>query len=538
MLGKSVELTTIGLAAIHPDCAINCANASFCQMFALPSPAQVRGCLLLEHIANHFQARTYSLEKALQNADAALFEFQLEPYTEPLIIHVAKLGRGPRLLVVDRVQKTSVNFVYSRPLSYVDSLTGIGNRLLVEEVIASWEPSQAEFVDMALIMIDLDRFKEVNNTLGHGAGDTLLKLVAKRIASAARSDDPVVRLGGDQFVVLQTIGNQPMGAESVARRIMELLSRPFLVDGEQVNISANIGIALLNHGTTDKRDLIKHAELALHEAKAHGRSTIRFFEPLLAQKLLQRRQFETDLRRALGLKEFTLVYQPQVRMSDGKLIGFEALIRWYNASRGLVSPLDFIAVAEDIGEIHAIGAWVLNTACKALASLEGDFIVAVNVSPVQFEDDHIIDIVREALTQSALPAERLELEITEGVLIKDPESALKRLGAIKALGVGIAMDDFGTGYSSLSSLHSFPFSKIKIDQSFIRGEHRHKSHALVKAIVSLGKNLAMTTLAEGVETEEQYNELVSEGCIEAQGFWISKPLPLPDVSRFMGLCYL
>jgi diguanylate cyclase (GGDEF)-like protein len=326
--------------------------------------------------------------------------------------------------------------------------------MLLDEIIGSWQAKGPEALSLAVIMIDLDRFKQVNDTLGHGAGDTLLKLVAKRITSAARSDDPIIRLGGDEFVILHAIGLQSSGAESIAKRIVELISRPFLIDGQQVNIGASVGIAVLNYGTDDKVDLLKHADLALYEAKASGRGNYKFFEPVLAQRALDRRKFEIDLRRALYLKEFALVYQPQVQMTGRVLLGFEALIRWHSPTRGLVSPAEFIPLAEKIGEINAIGEWVMRTACKEAVTWERDFTVSVNVSPIQFETDRIVDIVRDALASTGLSPERLEIEITESVLMKDAGLALKRLWAIKALGVGIAMDDFGTGYSSLSYLNS------------------------------------------------------------------------------------
>lgn len=406
--------------------------------------------------------------------------------------------------------------------------------MLLNDQIANWQPSGPESLSLAVIMIDLDRFKKINDTLGHGAGDTLLKLVAKRILSATRDNDTVIRMEGDEFVVLHTIGFQPIGAISVAKRIVELMSRSFLIEGQQTNIGASVGIAALNHGTDNIADLLKHADLALYAAKAAGRGIVKFFEPALAQRAMDRRNLEIDLSRALGLKEFVLMYQPQVNMADGTLQGFEALIRWHNPKRGLVSPADFIPLAEQTGEINAIGEWTLRTACKEAMSWDGNFSVAVNVSPIQFENESIVDIVRNALIATGLAPERLELEITEGVMMKDYETAQKHLWAIKKMGVGIAMDDFGTGYSSLSYLNSFPFSKIKIDQSFVRGESSPKSRALVQAIISLGASLKMTTIAEGVETKEQFDELAAGGCQSAQGYLISRPIATPAIAGFIS----
>jgi diguanylate cyclase (GGDEF)-like protein len=534
MLEESLQLSTIGFAALDKDGSIAYANSAFCKMFAFTSSEAAMGSSLVEHVGSRFYSAHAGLYQTLNSPDAASVELRLERDGEALNLHIAGVSTGLRMLVVDRLMKTAINSAYPNTISNCDALTGLGNRLMLEKVISSWQPSGPNALSLAVIMIDLDCFKRVNDTLGHGAGDTLLKLVAKRLKSVARIDDLVVRMGGDEFVILHTIGLQPIGAESVGKRVVELINRPFIVDGQQVNIGASVGIAALNHGTDDANDLMKHADLALYEAKAAGRGIVRFFEPALAQRAIERRQLEIDLRRALGLKEFMLMYQPQVNMADGSLQGFEALVRWQNPSRGLVSPADFIPLAEETGEIHAIGEWVLRTACKEAMSWDGDFTVAVNVSPIQFESDQIIDIVRDTLASTGLPPERLELEITEGVLMKDTDSALKYLWTLKSLGVGIAMDDFGTGYSSLSYLNSFPFSKIKIDQSFVRVENTPKSRALVQAIISLGASLNMKTIAEGVETEAQFDELAAGGCMEAQGYLISRPISPKAITDFIN----
>jgi len=351
---------------------------------------------------------------------------------------------------------------------------------------------------------------------------------------AARADDTIVRWGGDEFIILHTLGEQPSGAEGVAQRIVEMLSRPFLIDGQQINIGASVGIAILHQGTDKLEDLMRHADLALYDAKGAGRGTYRFFNPLLEKNAMERRELEISLRRALSLKEFTLAYQPQVRMPEGKLTGFEALIRWHNETRGLIPPVDFIPLAEETGEIMAIGEWVLRTACAEATKWPNELSVAVNVSPVQFKSDRFVDSVCSALSFSGLDPTRLEIEITEGVLINNSEKALSHLCAIQDMGVSIAMDDFGTGFSSLSYLNSFPFSKIKIDQAFVRGKQTDKSRALVDAIISLGASLGMKTLAEGVETPEQFEQLAEGGCMGAQGFLISKPMPAEEINEFMA----
>ena len=534
VLEECLALSTIGFAAVNNDGVIAYANSVFCKMLAIKGPEAAVGCSLLDHVGERFQSSVAGLIQVLNSPEAANIELRLDRDAEALSLHIASVGLGLRMLVADRLLKPAINTAFPNSISYGDPLTGLGNRLLLDQEISNWRPREPEAVSLAVIMINLDRFKQINDFLGHESGDRLLKLAAMRIKSAARSHDLVIRVAGDQFVVLHSIGLQPVGAESVAKRIVEVISRPFLIDGQQVNIGASIGIAALNHGTNKTIDLLKHAELALYEAKAAGFGSVKIFDPALVQLATERYQLEIDLRRALVLKEFTLVYQPQVKISNGALQGFEALIRWHHPTRGMVSPANFIPLAEETGEIHAIGEWTLRTACKEALNWDGDYTVSVNVSPIQFENEKLIDIVRNTLATTGLPPSRLELEITEGVLMKNPEHAQKILWAIKSMGVGIAMDDFGTGYSSLSYLNSFPFSKLKIDQSFVRVENSAKSRALVQAIIKLGENLDMKTIAEGVETEEQFNELALSGCMEVQGYLISRPIAAKAIAEFIS----
>ena len=534
MLENTAQSSSIGFAVITADGIINYANPAFYEMFLISTFESNAKCLLVEQPTIRFNSNIADLKRALNCPDQASVQLNVDLDLAPLTLDIAALSAGTRMLVAKRRQRSQLDSESPTPSHYLDPLTGLGNRALLDETLANWRPGNSETLSLAVLMVDLDRFKKVNDTLGHSAGDTLLKFVAKRILSATRDNDTVVRMGGDEFVVLHNIGLQPMSAESIAKRIVELMGRPFLINGQQVNIGASVGIAALNHGTDTIADLLRHADLALYKAKAAGRGAVRFFEPEFALQAMAKYNLEIDLRRALGLKEFILMYQPQVNLTDGNLQGFEALISWHNPARGLVSSLDFIPLAEEIGEIHAIGEWILRTACKDAMSWDGNFSVAVNVSPIQFENGRIVDIVSNVLTSTRLPPDRLELEITEGVLMNDFNNALKQLWALKSLGVRIAMDDFGTGYSSLSYLNSFPFSKIKIDQSFVRGESSPKSRALVQAIISLGETLNMTTIAEGVETQEQYNRLTVSGCLAAQGALISDPIPPKAIGEFIS----
>ncbi|MGC5799491.1 EAL domain-containing protein [Sphingomonas sp. NFX23] len=351
-----------------------------------------------------------------------------------------------------------------------DDLTGLALRNTFMATLERALPGTVEGGEpVALLCLDLDRFKMVNDTLGHGIGDQLLKKVADRLRKASRKDDLVARLGGDEFVILQRGIRSPRDAEFLAERLVDLIGRTYVLGGHTVNIGISIGVAL-GSGSMQPRDVLRNADLALYEAKRAGRGRYRFFEHGMDRLLHERRELEIDLRRALALKQFELHYQPFFDLSTDTVMGFEALLRWQHPVRGNVPPLDFIAVAEENGLIVKIGEWVLLTACMEAAAWPGDLVVAVNVSPLQFKADTLLASVSLALERSGLNPERLEVEITEGALLADTDNVLTTLHALRALGVKISMDDFGTGYSSLSYLQKFPFNKIKIDRSFVAGD--------------------------------------------------------------------
>ncbi len=529
-LARSLATSSIGLAVVDTGQRVVHVNPAFATIIGSPCPTPTDA--LPAWVAQASPAAAEMLERMLASPDAASRELNT-PDQGTITLHVAALDGATRLVIAEDHSRHAFTGQPGAP-AHCDPLTGLGNRGMLATAVQQWRPSQNEHATLALIMVDLDRFKLVNDTLGHATGDALLKLVAKRLKSATREGDTLIRFGGDEFVILPASGLQPEGATSVGERVVELMSRPFLVDGHQVNIGASVGISLSEATTSDSAQLLQRADLALCEAKAAGRGTVRFFEPHLARQALERRQMELDLRRALGLKAFSLHYQPQVSLGGGRITGFEALIRWNSAERGLISPAEFIPLAEEIGEIHAIGEWVIREACKQAASWPGPLSVAVNVSPIQFERDGIVDVVRTALEVSGLAPERLDLEITEGVLMNNTDAVMRSLRAIRDLGVGIAMDDFGTGYSSLSHLNSFPFSKLKIDQSFVRNQHSHKSKALIDAIIALSTSLGLTTVAEGIETQTQYDALAQSGCASAQGYLIGRPMPSDQVAPYLA----
>ena len=405
-----------------------------------------------------------------------------------------------------------------------DGLTGLFDRssLRVRLDAALAQPGRTNW---ALLCLDLDRFKAVNDTLGHPVGDSLLCKVADRLRRVTRACDVVARLGGDEFAVLQAEAPEPRAAEVLAGRLVDLIGRTYIVDGHTVNVGVSVGVARLGTEGEDGDTALRNADLALYQAKSDGRGLFRVFDPSMDARHQARRSLELDLRRALALKQFELAYQPQVHAADGQICGFEALIRWRHPTRGMVSPGDFIPLAEEIGLMPAIGEWVLRTACKEAAGWPIPVSVAVNLSPLQFRSPKLAETVINALRYAGLPASRLELEITEGSLLDNTDTVVSVLGRLSELGVRTSMDDFGTGYSSLSYLQKFRFDKIKIDQSFVRqvGE-RADSTAIVRAVAALGASLGMKTTAEGVETKEQLAQICSEGCTEIQGYLTGRPM--------------
>ncbi len=422
-------------------------------------------------------------------------------------------------------------------IAHHDALTGLPNRVLfgkgVETFVARAREGDGQGHGFAMLCLDLDRFKEVNDTLGHQAGDALLCEVSRRLQNSLRKTDLLARLGGDEFAIVAACNERHQDIGHLAERLVRVLSVPFEIKGQTVIVGTSIGIALAPDDGLDGDTLLRSADLALYRAKAEGRGRCLFFRPEMNAQSQLRRKLELDLRRALAHDEFELFYQPIVDIRSLRVSGFEALLRWRDPERGLISPDKFIPLAEEIGLIVPIGEWVLGQACREAASWPGGKI-AVNLSPAQFASRSLVDAVAGALRRSGLSAARLELEITETVMLQDTEETLATLHRLKSLGVRIAMDDFGTGYSSLSYLQRFPFDKVKIDRCFIQqlGVSR-QSEPIVRAVVSLCVGLDMVTTAEGVETEEQLSRLAEAGCQEAQGYLFSKPRPAAEIAEII-----
>ncbi|MEX2744281.1 putative bifunctional diguanylate cyclase/phosphodiesterase [Rhizobium mongolense] len=415
-----------------------------------------------------------------------------------------------------------------------DPLTGLPNRTLLREKLEKELALGNGGKRSALLCLDLDHFKHANDTLGHAVGDLLLKAVTDRLKTCLGEGDSIARLGGDEFVVFQEEVQTKERAAALAQRLVNAIGETFIVEGQPIQIGVSIGIAIAPDDGDTADGVLKNADTALYKAKTGGRGTYCFFEPAMDAGIQKRRKLDADLRQAIAGGQFEIYYQPQVNAGTEEVVGFEALLRWHHPERGLVSPDEFIPLAEETGLIVPLGEWVLRQACKDAANWPGHVRVAVNLSPVQFRSPSLTHTVISALADSGLSAFQLELEITESVLLTDSETALATLHHIKGLGVRIAMDDFGTGYSSLSYLRLFPFDKIKIDQSFIRelGDSKDCA-AIVKAVVDLGSSLGITTTAEGVETTNQLDQVREHGCTEIQGYFFGKPLPFSHVEKLL-----
>ncbi len=437
-----------------------------------------------------------------------------------------ELGTIVKSLAIFRANASQIAF-----LAHHDPLTRLPNRILFQERVQQALAQLDRGVEFAVLCLDLDRFKIVNDTLGHPVGDGLLRQVGERLQACVREGDTVARLGGDEFAIILLKVGGPSEVDHLAARIIEVVGSCYEIDGHRIDIGTSIGIALAPADGSASYELLKNADTALYEAKANGRGTSCFYESSMNVTLQSQRALEVGMRRALLQEEFQLYYQPLVDARSHRICGFEALIRWLDPEHGLILPDAFLPVAESSGLIEVIGQWVLRRACLDAAAWPEDIKIAVNLSPSQFKDKSLVGHVRAALAVSHLPAHRLELEITESVLLQDSSLILTILSEIKAMGVQISMDDFGTGYSSLSYLRSFPFDKVKIDRSFVKDlPHDKNSVAIVRAIVGLSATLGMSITAEGVETSEQAAQLAVEECTQLQGYLFSRPIPLSGVA--------
>ncbi|MBU6497563.1 MAG: EAL domain-containing protein [Rhodospirillales bacterium] len=454
-----------------------------------------------------------------------------------LEVHRNPIASGGSVLTYTDVTDRKLAEARIRHLAEHDSLTGLPNRLLLNEhLTAAVDQAARNGTAFALLCLDLDGFKNVNDTLGHDAGDLLLVRFAQWLRMVVRPTDLIARIGGDEFVILQIGEDQPDAARHLAQRVLDTSAEPMNVDGYRINMATSIGVATYPKDGLDGRTLMRNADTALYRAKADGRGVLRLFETWMDSFLQERRSLEQDMRQALEAGRIEVFMQPQFACDSLEVCGFEALVRWNDPTRGFVPPSVFIPVAEECGLIVPLGRAVLERACSLAATWQSEAHVAVNVSPMQFRDDALPNLVAEVLRRTGLPSHRLEIEVTEGVLISNEQQALATLRALKAQGVRIALDDFGTGYSSLSYLRRFPFDKIKIDKAFVQAQQTDAgTQAIMEAVLAMSSRLDLDVTAEGVETEQQLAMLQRQGCTEVQGFLLARPMPASDVPDFLEL---
>jgi diguanylate cyclase (GGDEF)-like protein len=488
--------------------------------------AKVEGedvALALELGANDYITKPVDFRVAAARVQSQLARLKAE---RCLVHNLEKLEHLNRQLE-DEIAERRQSEALVHHMAHHDSLTGLANRLeFRRQLTRALNETDAAGRKVALLFIDLDQFKLINDTLGHRVGDGLLVAVGQRLKHSSRDCDLVARLGGDEFAIVQHIEERFDEARILAHRVIDAMAKSFQIEGHELSVSCSIGIACAPDDGKDPDALLACADLALYRAKADGRGRHQFFEPEMNARAQARRLLESDLREALRNGEFELHYQPFLNLRVGSITGFEALLRWNHPKRGMISPLEFISVTEETGLIVPIGRWVLREACQEAKRWPVHVKVAINLSPVQLRTGTLAMDVIDALSHAAIDPSRLELEITETVLLDDDKKTLQSLHQLRAMGVRICMDDFGTGYSSLSYLRMFPFDKIKIDRCFVSDLPRdHYSTAIIRAVINLANSVGMVTTVEGVETEDQFAYLKDEGCIEAQGFLISRPLP-------------
>lgn len=541
-LGAAINNMPQGLVMLDANERLILCNERYIEMYGLSRDVVLPGCTLNELMEHRGDTKGAPKE--------------LKQYRADLLAQMATSKSASRILETTDEREISISYQPMRDggwvithdditdqreaearLSYMtmhDALTGLANRAAIRERIESCFRNVRRDERFAVLFLDLDRFRNVNDSLGHEYGDELLRQVGDRLRNCLQEGDTVARLGDDEFAVLQCRADNPTDVSKLASKLVDSMNAPFDLSDYQAIVGVSIGISMAPTDTNGADELLKNANIALHRAKQDGGNTCRFFEPEMDNLMRLKRAMEMDLRSALSNNEFELYYQPIVDIESEQICAFEALLRWNHPGRGVISPADFIPIAEETGLIIPLGDWVLHQACVEATNWPNNVRVAVNLSPVQFRADDLRETVSDALAQSGLEAKRLELEITESALLLENEKTHSTLHQLRKLGARISMDDFGTGYSSLSYLRSFPFDKIKIDKSFVCDlSLNNDAMAIIRAVSSLGSSLGMITTGEGVETQIQLDYLRREGCTEAQGYLFSKPLCAKDAIALM-----
>ena len=543
LLAAALDNMSQGLVMFDAEAQLMICNQRYLAMYALSPEVVGPGCalrdLLLLRIANGTlsadpDAYIANLRAALRRGEDVSLSVELGDGRTIAVLNHPMPGGG----WVATHEDITARRIAEKQVAHMaghDPLTDLANRMLLRERLAQALTSVERGGGIAVLYLDLDRFKSINDTLGHQVGDELLKAIAARLRGCVRDIDTVARIGGDEFAIVQASISDPGEAAALARRLGDVIRQPYDVNGHVVLVDTSIGIAVAPDDGTCPHDLMKNADMALYGTKAEGRGTYRFFEPEMDARMKARRALELALRAALESNQFHLHYQPILDVRRNQVSCCEALLRWTHPERGPISPAEFIPVAEEIGLIAPLGEWVLRQACADAARWPSDIRLAVNLSPIQLMNPTLLATVVNTLATSGLAPQRLELEITEAVLMQNTDSTLSTLHQLRALGVGISMDDFGTGYSSLSYLRSFPYDKIKVDRAFVSDLASGTEHVvIVQAVVSIARALGMTTTAEGVETSGQKEFLAALGCDEAQGYLFSPPVPIDQVAKIIA----
>lgn len=543
-----VESLGQGFILFDKNDKMSLCNSTFKEIFSANSLTSHEGDAYSDFIANEMKTAYSDLfsDKRLQ----AMHDERIEAHNKGLgynaeyklsddlwlQVNEHRTNDNETVIVYTDVSAIKLREAKIQHMAMHDTLTGLPNRMLFRDRgQQAIRDAQRYNTNTAILALDLDNFKIVNDTLGHPAGDKLLQIATDRISKTVRDTDTLARLGGDEFAIVMRDVDDLKNIERVAERIIECLREPIDIEGNQICIGVSVGIAVCEEETTDQDELLKNADLALYRAKADGKNTFCFFERSMDELTKARRRMENDLRKALNESHLELHFQPQVNVERREISGFEALVRWNHPDEGSVSPEHFITIAEETGLINQLGDWVLLNACRCAAGWSKPSKIAVNLSPAQFRRNQLVEYIEKVLNETGLDPRRLELEITEGLLLHSTAETLDTLYRLKGLGIRIAMDDFGTGYSSLGNLRSFPFDRIKIDKSFVSNlENNPESAAIVKAVVGLGKSLGMDTTAEGVETLHQLNHLKLEGCSDIQGFYYSHARPNEEVAQLLS----